>query len=123
MSGEVCDRGEVICRGQSSVYRYGVDGPVGTSKRTHPVHREKSRSVLGKDVPWRHGRGDHKGPPVVTKVLNVEKAPPGAGEGREATRAECRGSYRVEGQKEKEPQKADQRHGKSSDTHQERDSL
>lgn len=44
MSGEVCDRGEVICRGHSSVYKYGVDGPVGTSKWTHPVHREKSRS-------------------------------------------------------------------------------
>lgn len=44
MSGEVCDRGKVICRGHSSVYKYGADGPVGTSKWTHPVHRENSRS-------------------------------------------------------------------------------
>lgn len=73
MSGQVCDR-EVMCRGHSSVYRYGVDGPVGTVKWTHAVHREKRRSGAEKEASWRRGRGTHKGPPVVTKALNMEKA-------------------------------------------------
>lgn len=65
MSSVVCDREEVMCRGHSSVYKYGADGPVGTSKWTHHVHREKGRSGVEERQAletW-----------FKTEVLNMEK--------------------------------------------------